>query len=201
MPSPTEIANMALSDLGNGKEIQNLENEKSTEGQTMRRFFDVARDATQRDFPWSFTTTFASLALVSEDPTTEWSFAYRYPTDCLKLRRIFSGTRNDSRASRVPYKIGRDSAGLLIYTDMEDAEIEYTASVTDTNKFPPDFTLAFSHRLAMYGAPRICGEDPFKIGDRAAKLYMFEISIAESANANEQQDEEEPDAGSIQARI
>ena len=200
MASNTEIANMALSDLGNGKEIANLENEKSAEASVMRRFYTPALETTQRDFPWPFTTKFATLALVEEDPTTEWAFSYRYPSDCLKLRRILSGTRNDTRASRTPYKIGSDEQGILIYTDQPDAEIEYTKRETDEGRFPADFTLAFAHRLAMYAAPRICGEDPFKMGEKAARLYFFEIATAKATSVNEQQDEEEPDASSIQAR-
>jgi hypothetical protein len=200
MASDTQIANIALSDLGTGKQIANLETEKSTEANVMRQFYDLALDTTERDFPWPFTTKFATLDLVEEDPTSEWKYAYRYPSDCLKLRRILSGVRNDNRQTRVPYKIGHDNQGQLIYTDKADAEIEYTRRVTEASRFPADFTLAFGHRLAAYAAPRICGEDPFKMGPRAMQLYLFEIATAKASSQNEQQDEEEPEAGSIRAR-
>jgi hypothetical protein len=200
MASKTEIANIALSDLGTGKEISNLETEKSTEAGTMRRFYDLALDTTLRDFHWSFTTKFAALALIEEDPNSEWDYSYRYPTDCLKIRRILSGIRNDSRDTRTPYKIGRDDQGLVVYTDKEDAEIEYTVRETDPTRFPADFILALGHRLAAYAAPRICGEDPFKMGERAMRLYMFEIATAKASSLNEQQDEEDPEASSIKAR-
>lgn len=201
MASSTEIANIALSDLGSGKEIAVLETEKSTEASVMRRFYDLALDTTLRDFPWSFANQYATLALVEEDPNDEWNYSYRYPTDCLKLKKILSGTRNESPKDRVPYEISRDTQGLLILTDMADAQIKYTKRVTDPSRFPADFTLAFAHRLAAYAAPRICGEDPFKMGDKAIRLYMFEIATAKASSLNEQQDEVNPDAESIQARL
>ena len=42
MASSTEIANLALSHLGNGTEIADLETERSSEASACRRFYDVA---------------------------------------------------------------------------------------------------------------------------------------------------------------
>lgn len=200
MASKTEIANLALSHLGTGNEINNLETEKSTEANVIRRFYDTALENTERDFPWSFLTAFADLALVEENPTDEWGYSYRYPSDCVRVRRILSGKRNDGRPDRVPYKIGRDAQGLLIYTDMANAKMEYSKRETDPARFPADFTMAFSLRIASYSAPRICSEDPFKMGQRALQLYLAEIDMAKASSVNEQQDEEAPDAESIRAR-
>lgn len=200
MPTPTEIANLALSHLGTGKEIQNLETEKSNEANACRRYYELARDTTLRDFPWSFANKTATLPLVEEDPTDEWAFSYRYPTDCTHMRKILSSQRNDTRQTRVPFEIASDDQGKLIYTDEADAQVKYTAKVTDSERFTPDFTLAFSFRLAAYIAPRITGADPFRMGERAVRLYLFEIRKAEAADVNEQQDEEEPEAEQIRAR-
>lgn len=204
MPSPnlsTEIANLALSDLGTGAEIAVLETENSTEAEVMRRFYPLSVQVTLRDFPWSFANAYATLALVSEDPNDEWGYAYRYPSDCVLLKKILSGVRNDTRKTKVPYEIGKDASGMLIYTDKALAQVKYTALVTDPSKFPPDFKLAVAHRLAAYAASRLCGEDPFKQGPRAMELYLFEISTAKASNSNEQQDEEEPDSEFINSRL
>jgi hypothetical protein len=196
MASKTEIANMALSHLAIGKEISNLDTERSEEASA----FNVALDATLRDFPWPFETSFAALALVEEDPTSEWKYSYRYPTDCSKIKRILSGDRNDNRQGRVPYKLGRDSSGKLIYTDKEKAEIEYTYKDLDPNNLSSDCTLSLSWRLAAYIAPRVTGGDPFKLGDRAMKMYMYEVSIARASSVNEEQSEENPESEFIRAR-
>jgi hypothetical protein len=194
MPTPTEIANLALSHLGVGKEIANLETEASQEAQACRRYFPTALEATLRDFPYPFANTFAPAQLVETEPNEEWGYSYRYPSGVVKLIRILSGIRNDTRQSRIPYKIGRDEVGRLIYTDRQDAILEYTALVTDTSKFTADAATALSFRLAAYIAPRLTGGDPFKMGERAIKYYFVELGIARANAVNEQQDEEKPPA-------
>lgn len=198
--SNTEIANLALSHLSSGKEISNLETDRSQEALACRRFFETARDAVLRDFAWPFATKIADLGLVEETPSDEWDYSYRYPTDCVKLRRVLSGTRNDTRDSRVPYKLISDDAGSLIYVDTENAQCEYTARITDPGRYPPDFVMAMSCRLAAYIAPRITAGDPFKLGKRAMDLYEYELGLAKASAMNEEQAEEDPDSEFIRAR-
>jgi hypothetical protein len=147
-----------------------------------------------RDFAWPFCSAIADLGLVEEDPTDEWGYSYRYPADCLRIRRILSGERNDNRQERVSYKIGRDGTGLLVYSDEEDAQIEYTYRETDTGRFTPDFNLALSYRIAAYVAPRLSGGDPFKLGQVMERMYVLSITKAQANAANEEQPDEEPDS-------
>jgi hypothetical protein len=200
MPSDTEIANLAISHLGVAKEIADLETEDSEEANTCRRFYTTALEATLRDLPWPFATKFIALALVEEDPTDEWDYSYRYPADCLKVRRILSGIRNDTRQSRAPYKISQDGSGRLILTDQQNAEIEYTVNETDEQKYPADFVLAFSFRLAMYAAARLTAGDPFKLKLEMEKSYRKELVMAGASAFTEEQIDEEPDSEYIRER-
>lgn len=195
-----EICNLALSHLGIGKEIANLATERSQEANACRAFFNVCRDETLNDADWPFATKFIDLGLVEEDPTDEWGFSYRYPSDCVKFRRIISGSRNDTRDTRVPYKIGKDSDGRLIYVDKEDAAAEYTERVEDPLFFSADFVIALSFKLAGYIAPRVTAGDPFKLRQQAMELYVYEISKAQANAFNEQQDERVPESEFINAR-
>lgn len=201
MSSKTEIANLATSHLGIDKEIANIDTENSAEARACRRFFDTARDMVLSDFPWPFATKFADLALVEEDPTIEWGFSYRYPSDCLTFRRILNGvTRIDTLESRVKYKIGRDTDGQLIYTDMEDAQGEYTIQITSVELYPPDFTMALSLLLAGLIGPRISGGDPFKKGDRALALYRKTIANAQALAIGEEQPDRPAESEFISGR-
>jgi hypothetical protein len=186
MASDTELCNLSLSHLGIGKEIQDLENEQSQEASACRRFFTSARDATLRDFAWPFATRIVALGLVKENPNSEWGYSYRYPSDCVRIRRILSGVRNDRLITKIPYRILSDATARLVYTDKEDAEIEYTVRVTDPMLFSSDFELGFSYRLAFYLAPRLTKGDPFKLGEQALKFYDAEISRAKAAAYNEE---------------
>lgn len=198
--SKTEISNISLSHLGVGKEIANLETENSQEAAACRRFYDTALEATIRDFPWTFTNKYAALALVEEDPNDEWAYSYRYPTGCLFVKKILSGVRVDTRQTRVQYEVASDDAGKLIYTDMDDAQINYSALVEDTQFYPSDFVMAFSLRLASLIAPRVTAGDPFKLKNDMLKLYEYELSKARANNFNEEQDPEDPDSEFIRER-
>jgi hypothetical protein len=189
MSSETEISNIAISHLGISKEIANLDTEASTEAKACRRFYDICRDTVLRDFNWPFATKSVALGLVGEDPTTEWQYSYRYPSDCIKLRRIFSGTRTDT-----------NSSGRLIYTDEQNAVIEYTEKVTDPTHYPPDFILAQSYRLAFMIAPRVSKGDPFKLGPAAYQMYLKMVGEAQANSWNEEQIDKKADSEFITTR-
>lgn len=199
MASSTEICNLALSHIGISKTIASL-TERSQEAIACNLFYSKTRDMVLRDFSWPFAMTTVSLGLVEEDPNDEWAFSYRYPSDCLSFKRILSGVRNDTRQSRVPYKVRRDTTGLLIFTDMEDAVAEYVLREENAEVFPIDFANALAFRIAAYIAPGLTRGDPFKMGERALKMYEFEMSKARATAVNEEQDEEEPDSLFIRGR-
>lgn len=199
MASVIGIYNMALSHLGVGKEVADVE-EDSEEAAALNRFYEQARDEMLRAFPWPFATKIAALALVEEDPNDEWSFSYSVPSDCLALRRILSGSRNDSRQDRVPYREAYGTAGAVIFTDMEDAELEYTVRVSDAGRFAPDFAQALACLLASYVAPRLTAGDPNGLGKRALQLYQYYVSRAQAQALNEEQAEEEPQSEFVRGR-
>lgn len=200
MASKTEICNMTLSHLGIGSEIANVDTERSSEAQACRRFFDECRNATLEDYNWSFARKFATLNLVEETPIEDWLYSYRYPVDCVRARRILSGSPDESRQDRINFIVGKDSAGRLIYTNQETAELEYTEKVTDPSFYPSAFSLALSFRLAAYCAPRLTKGDPFKLKAEMLVQYELEINRAERNDVNSQQDFEEAESAFIRAR-
>jgi len=199
--SNTDIANLAISHLGIGKEIAALDTENSQEANACRRYYEEALKCTLRDFPWPFASRFATLALIEEDPDyEEWGYSYRYPSGALLIKRILSGARNDSRQTRIAYKIGSDDSGGIIYTDADEAQVEYTKYVTDVLEYPSDFIMAFSWKLAFYVASRLTGGDPFQLRKTALQMYDYEIKRAQANGANEEQSDEEPQSEFIRAR-
>lgn len=200
MSSKTEICNLAISHLGVGKTIADVDTEQSEEALICRRYYSIVRDMTLSDFSWPFATKFATLALVTERPNNEWAYSYRYPDDCISITRILSGVRNDNRQSRISYKILRDNTGLLIYTDQVSAQIEYTAETDDPTFYPADYIMALSLRLASYIAAKITKGDPFGMGQKVLAMYYQEISRAQASAANEEQPDQRPDSEFIRIR-
>lgn len=194
------ICNMALSHLGQDVEIADVENENTPQARAMRRFYATALKQTLRDFNWPFATKTVALELVEENPTSEWAYAYHYPSDCVQFRRILSGIRNDNAQSEVPFRVAYGSASAVIYTDAKEAEGEYTVLVDDPSRFPDDFTQALSMRLAAYVAPRIGGPQAIKLREAILALYFHELGGSRANAMNEEQAEEEPEAESIRGR-
>lgn len=186
MASKTEICNLAILHLGSAKAISNLDTDQSTEGSVCRRFYPETLRAVLRDCEWPFASKTIELGLIETDPTTEWKYSYRYPSDCVKYRRILSGVRKDTLDSSIEYRILRDLSGKIIYTDQENACGEYTLLNDDPAQYPSDFTLALSYRLAVYIAPSLTSGDPFKMGDKAMNNYLLEVSRAQANSFNEE---------------
>jgi len=185
---------MALSNIGVGKEIQNIETDDSEEARACRRWYKMSREVTLRDLPWRFASKTAALALVEEKPDDEWAYSYRYPPDCVSLRRILGAGRNPGHNERIPYDLRFDDAGSLVYTDQQDAVAEYTARVTDTMRYPADFALAQSWRLSYYVVPRVVGSgvDTLKLRLEVEKQYQIHLSKAARNSMNEFQRDPEP---------
>lgn len=197
-----EIANLALRHLGIGRTMSAL-SDSTEEARVMNAFYATARDEVLRAFAWPFATKFAALTKVADNPSDidqEWSISYRYPSDCLMIRRIITGDRNPDRQAREPYRIGRDGTGLLIYSDYASAELEYTFQETTVSRYPPDFVIALSYRLAAYAAPALTGGDPYRLIQRMEALYAAAVMRARANAQNEEQQEEDPDAEWIRAR-
>lgn len=201
----TEIANLALSHLGVGTDIDSLDTDDSAEAKACRRFYETSKDEILRLAPWPFATKFATLSLITDfndddHETDEWDYVYQYPSDCVFLRRILSGNRKDTNTSDVEFKIVHNEVGSRIYTDMEEAEVEYTVRATNVEKWPADFAMALSFRLAAYIAPRVTGGDPYKMSDRVLKFYTLSHSIAAANAFNEEHNSREPETDLVRSR-
>lgn len=198
--SNTEIANMAISHLGVGKPIANLDEDNTEESRSCRTFFTVALKATLRDFGWPFATRYVELSLVGENPNSEYAYSYRYPADCASALKILSGIRNEDKDSEIHYMVTSDDTGKLIYTDQDDACLKYTAKIENPTLFDADFELAFSYRLAALVCPRVTRGDVRKTKRDMMELYNFELLTARANALNEQTYEPEPTTESIKAR-
>jgi len=188
MASKTQIVNLALLRIGVTRAIANVDTEQSREAVSARLAFDDERDFVLRDFPWPWASTYATGQLVTGSSTTpanrDWIFAYRYPSDCLMVRRLVTSA---GRSDTAPpsFAIGRDSQGRLIYTNQEEAEFEYTARVTNPEEFDALFVSMLAWKLASVLAPALSRIE--NMTTNAIKMYEIEKSKAQSRALNEGQ--------------
>jgi hypothetical protein len=201
MASDTQIVNLALVRIGVDKVIANLDTENSKEAAAARVLYSSERDYVLRDFHWPFATAYSGeLGLVSDPDeafNSDWLYAYRYPSGCLDVRRILTPSGRQETAP-PPFTVARDGVGRLILTDYEDAEVEYTAAVTDAQEFDPLFVSMLAWRIGgslALSLSRVKG-----ISDTCVRQYQMEKLSAQARALGETQPHETPDAAWVRDR-
>lgn len=178
---------MALGLIGEGPDLTNVDSDNNAASKACLRFFDVAIDALLREFDWGFARRYAAFNKQDDNPNINWSLSYRCPSDMLAFRYVMSGIRRPGPGEAVPYEYITDSNGGLILTDMPEMKGCYTARVSNTALFPPDFVTALSYYLAILILPRISAGDPYKRLPGLQQGYLFSLGRARANSANEAQ--------------
>jgi hypothetical protein len=212
-----EITNQALAKLGQTRFITDLD-EATAEGYTAAQLWDLALRAALRHWDWPFATKYAGGAdavtgymhLVDgseSDPVVpdEWVYAYRYPLDCLKARRIVKegGAGRGFDPTPIPFRVGRTWTGEddvpLIYCNEPDAVLEYTALVECREDFfDALFEDALSWRLAGLMAPGLTRTA--KTAAECMQMFMAVLDMAKAVAAQEAQQEPHGEASWTRSR-
>lgn len=175
--SKAAIFNMALSNIGNNREIIDPDGDRSAQATACRVNYDVALDTTLRAHRWTFAKRTASLATIASYTSDVWLFAYRVPADFLYATVI---NRTDANPNGERYEMGGDSSGIVLYSNAEDAVLDYIARVTTPGVYPPDFVDALAAQLAVRVCPPLSAVESL----RQAASAMFDRKISEAmANA------------------
>lgn len=160
------VVNRALIRIG-ARTIANLDTEQSREADAARVIFEDELKATLRDFPWAFATKYAStLTRVAGTPTVpanlDWIYSYRYPSDAVFIRRLVTvGVGRAFDPAPANFRAGNDTTGGLLYTDVVNPTIEYTARIPcAVGRADALFRDAFAWRLAACLAASLAQVDP-----------------------------------------
>lgn len=206
-----KICNMALGHVAATRSITSL-SDTTQEAIACARFYEQVRDEVLREFPWPFAWRMAPLELVdgSEDiaTTLDFQYSYRLPSDLLRVHRVL-GLAAPAIDSRVPYSLGSDLVGGLLYTDLAviaptsttlaQPQVEYIAVVPEAD-WPADFAQCVAFLLAYYIAPALTNGDQFKLGQRAFQSYDWALNRAKLNAAKEQETEIPGDSEFITVR-
>ena len=197
MASKVQIAKLALQHIGDRFDIESL-TEASPEAEQVNLVFDDVLLFELRKHPWNFARKFTCPAALVGTPPANWDYMYTYPPDCVKVRRIVNPL-GDNKEPPLRFEIATNSNDKkVILTNVEAPEIEYTKLVTDPAQFDPEFTMAFSMRLAQFIAIPITGD---KDAMRLLKALADEMGgDAQATDGNEGWDDTRDDADWILAR-
>jgi hypothetical protein len=171
LASEVDIANLALSHLGDSATVASLNPpEGSAQAEHCARFYPIARDSLLEMHSWGFATKRVSLALLT-NTWPEWTYAYACPTDALNLLAVLAadapndystGLTNSGAGNYTPQDFSNETADdgtSIIFTNVQNATLRYSARITDTTKFSPLFVDALAWLLASYMAGPILKGD------------------------------------------
>lgn len=137
--------------------------------------WDQSRKSVLRDGLWKFAKERVNLA-ADDDFTAQFGYSERYalPDDFIRLVSFNNGRGNQDGGDPA-YK----EMNGYIYTDMSYAQLEYISDVSDSRKWDPLFTDAFSAHLYGKTCKSLTGGDP------DARVYAMALRKAKFSNATE----------------
>ena len=192
MPSVVDIANLALSHLGEDATISSIDPpEGSAEAEHAAMFYPQARDALLEMHEWRFATKRVLLALTASD-TFEWGYAYALPSNMLRALAVLPETASaEDDGDDFDQQLDADDVQIIL-TNCEEASLKYTARVTDTTRFPPLFVEALSWLLASYMAgPLIKGDQGRAVAKGCMQMFAAFLTQAKVSDANQRKVEPE----------
>lgn len=167
------LANLALKKLG-ARAISSF-NEDSAEARAVSVVYDDVRDFVLSEHPWSFAQKRWSLNEIEVDlPMDSDGMAYVYakPSDFIELVAI-----SDPAAT-----VKVESHGIL--SDTASLKIIYTYRCDDPTKYFPQFTYAFSLRLA-YELSYVITESRTKTSDLINEYEKVALPKAKSKDSQQ----------------
>ncbi len=186
MASVVDIANLALAHLGDDANVASINPpEGSAQAEHCARFYPVARDALLEMHDWTFATRRATLKALNKD-TFNWDYAYAYPSGALRILTVLPAEASPEDDGEE-FETDTDTDGTaLIRSNLDDASVRYTISVSDTTKFPPLFTSALTWLLASYLAgPVVKGDAGRAEAKRCMMMFQAFLAQARISDANQ----------------
>jgi len=198
MPSTSgrlSIYNMALGFIGT-RTIASA-NENTPEAIQCELFWDNARRAALRDYPYPFAQARINLALLANFPEeyeNEWQYAYSWPNKALKVHRIHSqGKENRLHKEQYAVRVIDDITAILC--NVKDAQAEITQDITEVSLWDDMFVASMARKLACLIAVPILKNNSQKVNE-VEQLYAMQLQNmrSQSASAEEEAQLEVPDS-------
>lgn len=187
MASETDIANRALSKLGEARILSLSDDSKPA--RAMLAAYSHLRDAELASHPWRFAVKRATLPASTETPAWGFSKVYEKPTNDLRTLKIgeafidfrslgvmyeTTGYTNDSQ----PYEV----IDGKIHTDLSaPLKYEYIARITETGLFDPMFVECLACRLAWDACEELTQSNTK--AEHMARQYQRAVSEARRVNS------------------
>lgn len=178
--SEVDICNLALANIGDKASVTSISpSDGSHQADLCSRYYPMARDLLLEHHRWDFSIRQTALVQLT-NTRTEWDYAYKLPVDFSGAIAILAKDSQDDQIEQgvalpQPFAIEVDNNfDRVLYTDMINASLRYTAKTTDSTKFSQSFIHALSWRLAaMLAGALIKGDAGAQAVQNATQMAEF----------------------------
>jgi hypothetical protein len=181
-----QICNYALVLIGQSKKITSLD-DNTAHATVCASVYDIARQTVLAEHPWNFAVKQAALTEVTDETSAEdYSFVYEYPSDCLRVLRIFYGATTAGTVNKYKVIYTKDGTVFVkrIVCDLDDAYAEYILDLQEEALFTPAFCEALAAKIASLAAMPLTQDA--KIVQAMQQTYAGMLAHAKYMSAIEQ---------------
>ena len=172
MASPVDIANLALTQLGQPG-IVTLTDDASR-AVAINLVYGLVRDSVLRCHPWNFAQKRAQLSQLADAPAFGWSYQSQLPNDYIRLTRC-ELLSTDFRVE-----------GRVVLSNTTPIKILYTARIEDSEQYDSLFIDCFATKLAMEICLEVTGSR--ELMQQLNVVYERKLSLATFQDSREAPD-------------
>ncbi len=199
MASKTDIANRALTKLGDDRIIDLLDD--TERARTINSIYNSCRDAELRAHVWNFAVRRVALPRLITVPAFGFAYEYQIPAESLRLIQVgecwhWWSLQDYISGSTAQFQV----EGRKILTDFDaPLKIRYIERIDDTGLYDALFVEAFACRLALEACERITQSNT-KL-QAIQEQYKENLRMALRVDAIENPPEQLPDESWMISRL
>lgn len=147
MANPVQIANLALSWMGQGQ--INAFTDNQTEAKVMSANYELSRDKVLGDYAWTFALERQTLAPLADGPAWGSENRFLIPSKVIRVHRVYRANLNSQGVSTRNMSPAQwERQGKYILANESTIWCEFIMQVTDSGQFSPGFVHALAARMA-----------------------------------------------------
>lgn len=199
MASKTDIANRALTKLGDDRIIDLLDD--TERARTINSLYNSCRDSELRAHVWNFAVRRVALPRLATVPAFGFAYEYQLPAENLRLIQVGECWNWWSLQDYISGSIAEFQVeGRKIVTDIgSPLKIRYIERIDDTGLYDALFVEAFACRLAIEACERITQSNT-KL-QALEQQYKETIKMATRVDSIENPPEQLPDESWMLSRL
>lgn len=192
MATKETIFNLTLSKLLLAREVTNATTDTSREVKILNTHWDSALRMTLKDLNLSTLAIEFDLELIeSINNDGPYLYAYKYPTECVLLRRIVSGYAVDTRYTSILKKVTQYEGQKAILTSKVNAQAEIQSKNIPLSAIGPEAENALACQLGILAAPLLVGKGAKALKESLLQEYVIHKGEAQEGDMNENYNPEE----------